>query len=242
MIFVRYVIGLCFAVFVCLGLPAFAQNVKPPVVIELFTSEVCGYCPPADEFLGELSEQEGIIALACHVDYFSSARTKMNFEKPFCAQRQSNYVSRNKNMTQKYTPQMIFNGGHEAIGTKPDKVGAAILKARGENIKRLVLSPKSASEYTLILPDLHQGQRPQIDLVLISFRKPQTVTMTSGPNMGQQVTYTNVVHSQHSLGSWDGRAGIRNITSSASPNIGGFAVLAQARGSGKIVAAGSVRR
>lgn len=219
------------------ALQTHAQQARPPVVIELFTSEVCSFCPPADQFLGELAGQDSIIALACHVTYFPGEDS--SFAKEFCDRRQDRYIDNMQDVDTNYTPQMVINGYYDAIGYQPDKVSAAILKGRAEKIGRIILNPAGVNEFTMSLPALKAHQN--LDLVLVSFRAPKTKTMTSGPNMGQRITYTNVVHSIHNIGAWDGSAQARSLTTASSSNIGGFAVLAQDRRTGKILAAGQVR-
>ncbi len=225
---------LLFCTILILPVQAFAQQGQPPVVIELFTSEFCGFCPPADEFLGELASKDGIIALACHVDYFPGEESFL--AKSFCERRQDRYIDYMSNVNTNYTPQMVLNGHHDAIGSQPDKVNAAILKSRGEKIGRIGLTLLQANEYRLSLPVLSAPKN--LDLILVSFRAPKTLTMKRGSNIGQRVTYTNVMHSVHNIGPWDGSSQVRSLTTASSPNIGGFAVLAQDRRTGRIFAAG----
>ncbi len=75
-------------------------NDKPPIVVELFTSEFCPACPPADQYLGTLSDKVNVIALGCHVTYFK--RTS-NLGRQDCTQRQFDYVQHLKERSP-YTP------------------------------------------------------------------------------------------------------------------------------------------
>lgn len=98
----------CVPVFV----PAVAQNLsvplqaKPsPVVIELFSSQACPACPPADAYLGSLIKSKGVIALSCHVDYFGRRGTELG--KAFCTERQARYIKQIGRHSY-YTPQMMI--------------------------------------------------------------------------------------------------------------------------------------
>ena len=99
-----------------LGLPGAAQD--SPVVVELFTSQGCAACPPADALLGELARHEDVIALALHVDYWDYIGWEDVFARPEFTQRQHAY-GHAAGSTVVYTPQMIVGGQERVVGVRP---------------------------------------------------------------------------------------------------------------------------
>ena len=97
------------------------------VVVELFTSQGCSSCPPADRILGELAERDDVIALALHVDYWDYLGWKDEFASPQYTKRQRAYARAAGERTI-YTPQMVIGGQDHVIGSRPMKVSQAIQK------------------------------------------------------------------------------------------------------------------
>ena len=96
-----------------------------PVVVELYTSQGCSSCPPADAILAELADREDVIALAFHVDYWDYIGWKDIFADPANTLRQRNYA-RVAGARSVYTPQMIVDGQDHVVGTKPMKLAEHI--------------------------------------------------------------------------------------------------------------------
>src|SRR5579883_2432854 len=93
-----------------------AATSKPPVVVELFTSQGCSSCPPADAFLGELATRPDILALGFHVNYWDSRAWRDPFATPEATARQRAYAQRFDG-GQVYTPQMVVDGVREMVGS-----------------------------------------------------------------------------------------------------------------------------
>ena len=118
-----------FAVMLVTGVfsPASAQN-SPPVVVELFTSQGCYSCPPAEAYLAELAERTDIVALEFHVDYWDSltymwhGQWKDPFSSPQYTARQRDYNVAIRDQSGVYTPQMIIDGRYEAVGSRRPQV------------------------------------------------------------------------------------------------------------------------
>ena len=112
------------AAYASLPRPAFAGETNP-VVVELFTSQGCSSCPPADALLGELAKRHDVVALSFNVDYWDYIGWKDGLASPDHGLRAAAYVNRLKLQSQ-YTPQMIVDGVADVIGNQKSAVLAAI--------------------------------------------------------------------------------------------------------------------
>ena len=111
--------------------PTGAQAARPGVVVvELFTSQGCSSCPPADAFLSELVKTKGVMALSFHVDYWDYLGWKDTFGSPDFSQRQYDYAKARGDMDV-YTPQMIVHGDKHFVGSNRERVTNAISDVRG---------------------------------------------------------------------------------------------------------------
>lgn len=207
------------------------QAKASPVVVELFSSQNCPACPPADEFMRSLAQSDGVIALSCHVNYFG--RTTGNFGKKFCTDRQTRYIRQIKRKSH-YTPQMMINGHMDAIGYETEKVTAHIVKGRSERVSDIAITPKGAGVYDFSLPA--RTDIAEADLWLAVYQKPQTVQ-----EHGRPMTYYNVVSAIMPLGDWVGTTIQRAVFPVIDDSSAGFAIVAQDKKSGKILAAGDYK-
>lgn len=210
----------------------------PPVVLELFTSQGCAFCPPADKLMAQLAEQPGVIGLSCHVDYFNVRENSLG--KSFCTKRQNDY-NRLIGTGPRYTPQLVVNGHMDMIGYEGGKVSAAILKARSEKIASIAVKPISEGAYSYALPASQLGDA-SVRLLMAVYDRPKEITMTEGGNFGKKLAYVNVVSRISDLGTWDGKAAMQSIDPMFAPANAGMAIIAQDMKTGQIVAAGSIKR
>lgn len=217
---------------------AFAQSSPAggpaPVVLELFTSQGCAFCPPADALMGQMIQQQNIIGLSCHVDYFGVKENSLG--KSFCTRRQNEY-GRLIGTGPRYTPQLIVNGHMDMIGYETGRVSAAVMKARGEKMKNIVIAPVSDGTYNFTLPQMTVGQ--DVRLLVAIYDLPKTLAMTEGSNFGKKLTYFNVVSKMDDIGLWNGSAATQVLRVDYTPSSAGVAVLAQDGRTGKIIAAGA---
>ncbi len=218
----------------------FAQDAKvpPPVVLELFTSQGCAFCPPADQLMGQMVQQQSIIGLSCHVDYFGVRSNDLG--KSFCTKRQGDY-NRLIGAGPRYTPQLVINGHMDMIGYETGKVSAGILKARSEKVISIALKPVGDNTYSFSLPDIKKNGDP-IALWMAVYDAPKSISITEGNNLGKKITYYNVVERIDDLGEWDGKAMARTVDAAFSPENNGIAVIAQNTRTGHIIAAGSIEK
>ncbi|MCB9989934.1 MAG: DUF1223 domain-containing protein [Rhodospirillales bacterium] len=224
------IVSYCFLLFISLALPARADQ-TPPVVVELFTSQGCSSCPPADRFLEELSRQDGVIALGCHVTYWDHLRWKDTMSLEGCTARQENY-SRALGQRHLFTPQMIVNGRYSAVGSEEREIRDYLKKAAEAPVKSIVLA-RDRGMLNLSLPAAERGE-----LLLISYGTTRQETIGSGENRGRAVPYANPVRAIRSLGRSTGLAEKRSVPLNG--DTGPVAVILQTANQGRIIAAGKI--
>src|SRR5215469_3910472 len=101
---------------------------EPPIVVELFTSQGCSSCPPADKYLGELAKRPDVMALAFHVEYWNYIGWADPYSKPWATRRQHDYSAKLKQRFV-YTPEMVVQGAAEGVGSERDTIEALIRAA-----------------------------------------------------------------------------------------------------------------
>src|SRR6516165_3499017 len=106
-----------------------AEAVERPVVVELFTSEGCSSCPPADALLAELATRSDLLALSFHVDYWDRLGWKDPFSSAMATRRQDRYA-RLLGLDAVYTPQVVVDGHWQTVGSDREAVAQAVAQAR----------------------------------------------------------------------------------------------------------------
>lgn len=212
---------------------AVAQVPGQPVVVELFTSQGCASCPPADALLSDLAGQPGVIALALHVDYWDYLGWEDGFASPSFTQRQKRYA-RAAGAKMIYTPQMIIAGADRVQGNRPDEVMARIAAHAGLPPRVVLRVARKGGQVVIEAeadPPLAKGAVVQMVRIL----PEETVTITRGENAGRDVTYRNIVTDWTPLADWPGTAPFR-LTA---PAEGGapVVVIVQEPGPGAVLAA-----
>jgi hypothetical protein len=174
-----------------------------PVVVELFTSQGCSSCPPADELLGELAQRPGVIALAMHIDYWDYIGWKDPFASPKLTARQRDYV-RNLGLRYVYTPQMIIDGRADVVGLHRNKVLKTIEKA-ARTRKGLEVGFSRADGGKIIIS---AGHAPDDGAAvwLAVFDSRHETEVPRGENAGRKLLGYNVVRSMTRIGTWRGEA------------------------------------
>lgn len=172
---------------------------KGPVVVELFTSEGCSSCPPADALLRELDDHgriEGVevIALGWHVDYWDRLGWKDRFSAPAYTGRQQDYAEAFRS-DQVYTPQMVVDGREEFVGSSRQKARNTILKASGSAKVPVTLQVGSADAESVALKVMftlpREGGRAQ---VLFAITESGLVSAVgAGENRGETIRHGAVV-------------------------------------------------
>lgn len=209
---------------------------KGLVVVELFSSQACLFCPKADAYLNALARKDNVIALACHVDYFDIKEGSL--AQQFCTQRQNQY-SRTLRSGPKYTPQMVMNGKYDAIGHKQDKVDAALFKAASDEIEAIRIKPAKDSEFKLTMPEVETGQ---YSIWVAITKTPLERSIIIGRNKGQSVLYEHIVSDLTSPMIWSGEKRSFDLSADFGDDKQSVAVWAQNQITGEIVAAGQYKK
>ncbi len=215
--------------------PMAAPNVEAPVVVELFTSQSCSSCPPADRILASLAQNPNIIALSCHVSYWNHLHWKDTLSHEFCDMRQHGYAGK-KGSRRVYTPQMIVNGTNEFVGSHNSKVKFALNNAQRNPIQAIKIEMPNPYSIEFTLPE---ADKDSYRLWAFGYQNTHHEDIPSGENRGRSVTYANPVQSYTNLGAWDGKAAKHEFTT-PDAKIDGIAILAQRGGYGEIIAAGKL--
>ncbi|MBI3452303.1 MAG: DUF1223 domain-containing protein [Rhodospirillales bacterium] len=211
----RYASRGAYAVIVCVlaasavGVRALAaEPAARPVVIELFTSQGCSSCPPADAFLGELAGRKDVVALALHVDYWDYIGWKDPYAQRAFTERQREYA---RSLAQRYvyTPQMVVDGRLQGVGSDRAEINRLIAAAAGERKKTAAANPE-----VKLVPAGDGGRDVRIEggsfrgkaAVWAAFYDSRHQTsVLRGENRGRNLVDYNVVRELRPLGVFDGR-------------------------------------
>jgi hypothetical protein len=209
-----------------------AVNSDAPVLVELFSTQACFFCPQAERLFADLIKQKNIIGLSCHVDYFDVKQNALSHD--FCSKRQARYVEQLQSGFH-YTPQMVVDGRIDVVAHKFDDVKLALDYAAKTPPRRLEIK-QNGKTYTVHLPAQGDAQKQSMDLWLASYNKPQDVIISEGRNRGKKVSFHNIVSKMEHLGTWDGAARDQDITPLITDKQNGFAFIVQDRNTGKVTA------
>lgn len=167
-------------------------------ILELFTSEGCSSCVPAERYLGELSERPDVLALSFHVGYWDSLGWRDSLAFPATTERQTIYARRFR-LASVYTPQLIVDGAKEFVGSDRGRIGPA-LAGHAQRV-RVSITADPAGLRIGIGPDSGTLMSPGAsDVVLVPFRRKVTSRIARGENAGREVEEYNVARELRVLG------------------------------------------
>jgi len=182
--------------------PAAGFAAERPVVVELFTSQGCSSCPPANAYLNEMVKQRrDVLALAFHVTYWDRLGWKDPFSLAAATDRQAVYGRRFGDGS--YTPEMVVDGSASAVGSDRSQVGSAIENARRNEQTAAAVNVSKSGEQLSIEVGTGAGNAR---VLLIGFDHEHTTAIGRGENGGRTLTEANVVRSIRSVGQWSGAA------------------------------------
>lgn len=228
----RVVINAACGLWLCLSGLAFAQS-EPVVIVELYTSQGCSSCPPADEFLAKMAMDPSILPLALHVDYWDYIGWKDKFANPKFTSRQKAYAKEFGTRTI-YTPQFIVGGIDRVEGNRPDETTALIRKHLSV-AQEIGLTLKRTGDTLVIHADALPSLGTKANIQLVRYTRSETVNIERGENAGRSIKYYNIVRSWQSLGSWSGKGALEMQAEVTGDDP--IAVIVQEEGPSHIVAA-----
>jgi len=177
------------------AIPALAE--PRPVVVELFTSQGCSSCPPADALLDELAGRKDVLALGFHVDYWDRLGWRDPLSTPGATMRQHDYAGK-FGRNEVYTPQMVIDGTHQAVGSNRAAVLQAIAAAQPVSVAPVTLAPDGRS----VSVDVGAGRGK---VLVIRYLLKRTTTVERGENAGRTAVDANGVESIQDAGEWTGQ-------------------------------------
>jgi|HubBroStandDraft_5_1064220.scaffolds.fasta_scaffold283725_2 hypothetical protein len=222
---------------------AHPQPVTRPTVVELFTSEGCNSCPPAEALIGVLAARRpDVIPLAFHVDYWDYIGWRDRFEIPEAAARQRQY-QRALHLSTVYTPQLVIDGQRDVVGDNNPATVPVSSHAQAFPLDIRVRDDRITVSVGAAGPGV-AASSGTYDVVLVSYLPEGVSKVTRGENAGHELREFNIVRSVQRLGTWSGSACAFEIPLKSIPgDASQVAVLVQAVNEGPIIgaASGSVR-
>jgi hypothetical protein len=185
-------------------LSALSSNVAAaadrPVVVELFTSQGCSSCPPANAYLNDLSKQRAdVLALAFHVTYWDYLGWKDPFSLQTATERQARYGQRFGDGS--YTPEIVVDGSTGLVGSYRDDVNKAIASARAAN--RTAADVRVVAKDGKVSIDVGAGQGVA-KVFLVGFDREHVTPIGRGENRGRTMAESNIVRSFRPVADWRG--------------------------------------
>ncbi|PVB61222.1 DUF1223 domain-containing protein [Labrenzia sp. 011] len=177
---------------------------EPQKVVELFTSQGCSSCPPADRLAERLAREESdLLTLVMPVDYWDYLGWKDTLASPVNSQRQRAYAARRGDRSV-YTPQMVVNGNEHVVGSRENDVRAAL--ARTDPFTATVDLKIS----DMVVQARVNGTLPEkagmATVYFVHIKEEATVEIDQGENAGRKIHYVNVVRNLQPMGMWSGGA------------------------------------
>jgi hypothetical protein len=184
-------------------------HADPRAVIELFTSQGCSSCPPADKILGELAKDPSVIALSMPIDYWDYLGWKDTLADSRFSARQKAY-SQVRGDREVYTPQVVVNGSMHVIGSDRAGIESAIdTSKKADGVMSVpVTMTRSGEQLNVSVAASRKGPAVMHGEVWIcSISNSVPIAIGRGENSGREITYHNVVRNLLKLGDWDGSSG-----------------------------------
>jgi hypothetical protein len=206
-------------------------------VVELYTSQGCSSCPPADAFLRKLAADPDVIALALHVDYWDYIGWSDRFAQPHFTERQKAYAHLVGSNTI-YTPQMIVGGRDQVAGSDPEQVERAIRRDQ-RTPRKVQLQLMRQGDQVVILAEASPHLNAPVQVQLVRYHPLASVDIEYGENAGRVLDYANIVTDWDILGQWDGVSAL-HLTAPVSGD-DPVVVILQIEGPGEILAAAQLK-
>ena len=205
-----------------------------PAVIELFTSEGCSSCPPAEVYIGELARRPDVLALSFHVDYWDDLGWRDRFDIPEATPRQRGYA-RAMHLSSVYTPQAVVDGHEDFVGSDRRQIDQSLRSSRTGIPVTISMSYRTVHIDLAGMTGVAAG-----DVLLLAYRQSAISAIGRGENSGRTLTEYHIVRAERHLGYYTGEAHKYDVDVASLPkDATDVAVLVQLVGQGAIVAAAS---
>jgi hypothetical protein len=205
-----------------------------PAVLELFTSEGCSSCPPAETYVGELAKRADVLALSFHVDYWDDLGWRDRFVIPEATPRQRTYA-KTLHLSTVYTPQMVIDGRANFVGSDRRSIGGALNESRSGIPVAIAVRDGAVVVNLISQPGISASE-----VVLVAYQQSAVSAIGRGENSGRTLTEYNIARAVRPLGQYAGRAEeYRAQVASLPREATDVAVLVQLVGQGPVIAAAS---
>jgi hypothetical protein len=196
----------CAIVVACTSAPFSYASAEPRAVIELFTSQGCSSCPPADKLLSQFVSDPSLIPISLPIDYWDYLGWKDTLADPRNSALQRAY-SRVRGDRDVYTPQVVVNGSVQALGSDKEAIEAAIALSRKSGMTLSLPVTMTVADGRLLVGVPGGGDGHSLAEVWIcGLLKAATVAIGRGENRGKTITYHNVARHWVKLGTWNGKS------------------------------------
>lgn len=223
----------------CLATATATSPAGAKTVVELFTSQGCSSCPPADAYLGELAARDEVIALSFHVDYWNYIGWQDPFSSAEATARQRDY-KRTLGRRYVYTPQMVVDGRAETVGSDRGRVEQLIEAARGRTRLAVELAHRDGDAVRVRIPEEPGYDGPPAILWMAFYDRRHTTSIGAGENNGVTLTNSNVVRRFENVGAWRGERVALDLPLTGAEGRDGCAVIVQAGRGGEILGAAAI--
>ncbi len=221
---------------IALALPGAAVAQDSLVVVELYTSQGCSSCPPADALLEEMAKNVEILPLAFHVDYWDYLGWQDAFASPAHTLRQKAYAhAAGERMI--YTPQAIVDGTARMVGSDSHALMSAVMQAMNKDRRAKVSVSRDGATLT-VTGTASESLPAPVQVLLVRYTPEASVEILHGENAGQTIRYVNTVTSVTQIGEWTGAQAL-SLTAPIS-GAEAAAILVQAPDMGAVLAAALV--
>jgi len=207
---------------------------EPVVVVELFTSQGCSSCPPADKIIGDLTTRSDVLPLTLNVDYWDYLGWRDDFAKPEYSERQRKYGHMFKQRSI-YTPSVVVNGSMHVVGNRDFIVESSIEDHAKIPVEANIDLVAEDGKVNITVNPVISNASPS-NVWFVSYFPPKTVAIKRGENAGKELTYWNTLQSRKQLSEWDGKETL-SLTEDIPEDAAGVAVIVQYGDVGMVTAA-----
>jgi hypothetical protein len=210
-----------------------------PIVVELFTSQGCSSCPPADALVGELARRPDVLPLAFHVDYWDRLGWKDPYSSAAATARQRAYA-RLLDTATVYTPQMVVDGTIDVVGSYRGQVLDAIARARSGAVT-VPVACESRADGVRVRVAAGAPEPRRATVWLIGFDRHRVTAVGAGENGGRTLAEWHIVRGFEPLAEWTGAPYETTVPAATVARYERLAVVLQAP-DGRILGAATLDR